>query len=167
MSELTEAQAIALAEALELQQVRQGMFLIRLAEIDLHDRLHQRIIQSLQACGPGASDGELITAMRFVFGHEMSLSGDEAATEKIAAERMLGVEAGELHRESGISRTEAKRVIEGEPRYWEHRRQAERMLQRQRYCREMLHSLQAALDNHRTDRADQRAADQWHAQTAT
>ena len=80
---------------------------------------------------------------------------------------MLAVDAAELRRESGVSQAEAKRIIESSELYWTHRETAERMLQRQRYCREMLHSLQAALDNHRTDRADQRAADQWHTQNAT
>lgn len=165
MTELTEQQAVELAEALALRQVRQGMFLIRLAEVDLDDRLHQRLIQSLQACGPAATDGELITAMRFTFGHEMQLAGDDAALHKVKAERMLAVDAAELRRESGVSQAEAKRIIESSELYWTHRETAERMLQRQRYCREMLHSLQAALDLHRTDRADQRAADQWHTQT--
>lgn len=158
---------MALAEALELRQVRQGMFLIRLAEVDLADRLHQRLIQALQACGPAATDGELITAMRFVFGHEMSLAGDESALAKVSAERMLAVESAQIHRESGVPLSAAKRLVEADARYWDWRERAERQLQRQRYCREMLHSLQAALDNHRTDRADMRAADQWHAQTAT
>lgn len=167
MSELTDAQAVALAESLDLRQVRQGTFLIRLAEVDLGDRLHQRLIQSLAACSPSATDGELITAMRFVFGHEMQLAGDDAAMHKVRAERMLSVDAAEMRRESGCSAAEAKRAIEATTLYWTHRETAERMLQRQRYCREMLHALQAALDLHRTDRADQRAADQWHAATAT
>ena len=97
----------------------------------------------------------------------MQLAGDDAALHKVKAERMLAVDAAELRRESGVSQAEAKRIIESSELYWTHRETAERMLQRQRYCREMLHSLQAALDNHRTDRADQRAADQWHTQNAT
>lgn len=153
--------------ALALPQVRNGMFLIKLVDVDPYDEFHQQLVFGLESCGPGASEGDLITAMRFTTGHAMEASGEAGARAKIGAEKMLAVGAAEVMREGGISRAAAERVVKDDPAYWSLREEAELMIYRERSQRELLKSLQAALDNHRTSRADQRMADQWHAQTAT
>lgn len=154
-------------DTLELRQVRNGLFLIKLADVDPYDEFHQQLVFALESCGPGASEGDLITAMRFTVGHAMEASGEAGARAKIGAEEMLAVGSAELMREGGVSRAAAERIVKDNPAYWDLKREAELMIYRERAQRELLKSLQAALDNHRTSRADQRMADQWHAQTAT
>lgn len=164
---LDPATEAAFSEILAQRQVRRGMFIIRLATVDIQDPFHRDLAQTLAACDPGALDGDLITAMRFTIDHAMLEAGTEADQCKTRAERMLSVGAAEVMMETRLSRAAAERAMKDTPEYWDLRETAGRLGQRRSYFSELLKSLQAALDNHRTSRADQRAADTWHAQTGT
>lgn len=157
----------AYRELMGAVQVRRGLYLIRLPEVRLEDPFHRAIVYTLAYCDPGAQDGDLITAMRFTIDHALLDTGRVAVAAKQGADRMLSRDVGRVMREERISRAAAERDVKDSDAYWDLREQAEMAALEKQYYRELLESLQAALDNHRTTRADQRQADSFHAQTAT
>ena len=151
----------------EQPQVRRGLFLIRLADLDPESRFHQELLYSLEACQPGATDGELITAIRFIVGQTKGDALEERAQAKIAAKRKLRVEARRFREEGRVSQSAAERMVEEDPAYWDLKLREELADARATACTDLLFALQAATDTWRTHRADEREADQWHAQTGT
>lgn len=154
-------------EILSRGQVRRGLFLIRLSDLDPALKFHQDLLYSLEACPPGASDGELITAIRFIVGQAKGDALEERAQARISAKRMLRVEARKHRLEAKISQTAAERLVEEDESYWDLKLREEMAEARATACTDLLFALQAATDTWRTHRADERAADTWHSQTGT
>lgn len=154
-------------EILAKPQVRRGLFLIRLSELDPTSRFHQDLLYSLEACQPGATDGELITAIRFIVSQTKGEALEERAHAEVAAKRMLRVEARKHREEARVSQTAAERLVEEDPAYWDLKLREKLADARATACTDLLFALQAATDTWRTHRADERAADTWHAQTGT
>lgn len=155
-----------LVEALDQRQVRQGLFLIRLPDVDLADRFHRELIGALAWCDPAAMDGDLITAMQAATVHAMGRVGEQLSAAKAGAETMMELGTAE-HRASGASKAAAVDLVKADPDYWALKSEADRLVYVERYMRKVLELMQSLLDNHRTTRADQRAADRWHSETAT
>lgn len=126
--------------------------------------LHAKLVETLRRLGPGATFGQRIVALRFDFNWELLDAGRVFAKAKTDYEhyidkaavrfRVEGEKSGEMAVRRANATDEAYRLL------LEYRL-AE---QRERAMRKFLETLEAALDNHRTDRADTRAADRAHAQ---
>lgn len=155
-----------LAEILSRPQVKRGLFIVRMADVDPTDPFHVNLLYSLEACEPDSSDGDLVTAIRFVAGQAKAEAGAEHVQARNAAKRLLRTEARKHRVEGRISQAAAERLVEEESDdYWALKVQAELAEVRAEYLKDMQYALQATLDNFRTARADERAADQWQART--
>ena len=151
-------------EPTELLRVGEGF---RLADVDPDDEFHQDLVYSLEACPPESSDGDLVTAIRFVAGQAKAAARAEHVDARNAAKRLMRQEARRNRLEGKISQSAAERLVEEESEpYWNLKVRAELAEVRADHLNDMLFALQATLDNYRTSRADERAADQWHARSA-
>lgn len=156
----------ALAEILERPQVKRGLFIIRMIDIDPEDEFHMNLLYSLEACAPDSSDGDLVTAIRFVAGQAKAEAGSRHVAARNGAKRLLRIEARRHRHEGKISQAAAERMVEEESDdYWEMKVASELAEVRAEYLKDLQFALQATLDNFRTARADERAADQWGART--
>lgn len=159
--------AEALRELLDTPHVARGLFLVRIADIDPELRFHRELLYSLEACQPGASDGELITAIRFTVGQAKADYLEERTRMRRDAKVMMAREI-RTHRAAGASsQAVAKRLVEEDEAYWDLKMGEELADARAQACTDLLFALQAATDTWRTTRADHRAADGWHARTGT
>lgn len=154
-----------LHELLAKPQVQRGLLLVRIADIDPESSFHQDMLYSLEACPPESSDGDLITAIRFVVGHAKGEALRELAESEVAAKRWLRIKAREFRLEGNISQSAAERMVEEDEAYWDLKRREKLAGARATACNDLLFALQAATDTWRTLRADERAADAWHART--
>lgn len=155
-----------LEEILAKPQVKRGLFIVRMAEIDPADDFHQNLLYSLEACPPESSDGDLVTAIRFVAGQAKAEAGRVHVEARNAAKRLLRVEARKHRQEGRVSQAAAERIVEEESdAYWDLKVRAELSEVRAEYLKDLQYALQATLDNYRTTRADERAADQWHSRS--
>lgn len=157
-----------LTELLTKPQVKRGLFIVRMGEIDPDDEFHQNLLYSLEACPPDSSDGDLVTAIRFVAGEAKAEAGRVHVEARNAAKRLLRVEARAHRLESAsVSQAAAERLVEEESdQYWDLKVRAELAEVRAEYLKDLQFALQATLDNYRTSRADERMADQWHARSS-
>ena len=127
------------------------------------DPLHVALVAALRRTR-GMSWGAQIVAMQFEFNWAHKAAGDTYATAKVDHERYLARETVRLRAEEKLTLAEATRRVEASDRAYELRLASLLGEQQERSLRGFLGTLKSALDNHRSDRADQRAADQAHAQ---
>lgn len=156
----------ALVAFAAMRQVNRGLSIIRLPHIDPADAFHVDLLHSLAACPPDASDGDLVTAIRFVAGRHKAIASTDHVTAKNAAKQLLRLAARDHRLESKISQAAAERMVEEDSsEYWDLKMEAELAEVRATHLNDLLFALQAALGNYQTSRADDRAADRWHGQT--
>lgn len=137
---------------------------IGLSDPDLEVPLHAKLVETLHRLGPGASFGQRIVALRFDFNWELNEAGRVYAKAKADYEHHIArTKVIELAKDK-MSVAKAEAIAEADDRSY--RLKLEYLLaeQRERSMRNFLATLEAALDNHRTDRADQRAGDRAHTQ---
>jgi hypothetical protein len=140
---------------------------IGLRDPDPSDRLHGTLIDTLIDLGPGATLGQRVVALRYVFNWELVEAGKEFATAKTKYENLLTRQKViELAKEK-MSVAKAEIFAEGSDGAFELKLKYLLAEQRERAMRKFLDTLDAALENHRTDRADQRSADTYHGRTGT
>jgi hypothetical protein len=143
----------------------------RLQDIGLHapdptNPLHVRLVDALRRTR-GASVGNQLVAMKFEFNWELNDAGAVFAKAKADYEHHIDVETVRLRATlmpggKALSRLEAEQIARsGDSAYG---MQLAFLLaeQRERSMRKFLDTLSSALELHRTDRADQRAADVEH-----
>ncbi len=137
---------------------------IGLAEPDLTVPLHAKLVETLHRLGPGATFGQRVVAMRWDFNWELEDAGRVFAKAKTDFEAFIDKETVRL-RATGdkVTRAEAEQIARASDRAYELKLAYLMAEQRERSMRKFLDTLEAALDNHRTDRADQRAGDRGHA----
>lgn len=151
-------------QMLQLSQVRRGLYIIRFADIDPDDQYHRDLLYSLEACPPESSDGDLVTAIRFVTGQAKYQAASEHVAAKNAAKVMMRQLAREERQSGRISQSAAERLVEeSSDDYWELKMRADLAEVRAGYLTDMLYALEASLKNYQTTRADERAMDSWHA----
>jgi hypothetical protein len=138
---------------------------IGLADPDLMVPLHARLVETLHRLGPNASFGSRIVAMRWDFNWELEDAGRVFAKAKVDYERFVARKKVELLSEPKMSVAKAETIAEAEDQAYQLKLAFLLAEQRERSMRKFLETLSAALDNHRTDRADQRAGDVEHART--
>jgi hypothetical protein len=127
------------------------------------DPLHAAVINALAQAGPGSSYGQRVVALRWVFGWELRDAGVKYATAKADYERLVAKKKIVWLSEPGMSVAKAGVLAEGDDDVYASKLAYLTAENRERAARKFLDTLSAALDNHRTDRADLRAADQAHA----
>ncbi|ALX66827.1 hypothetical protein [Microbacterium sp. XT11] len=140
--------------------------IIGLDQVDEENPLHRQLADAITNAGPGASFGARVVALRYVFNWQLLDAGQAFAKAKAAYERYIDVETVRLRAtgEKPPSRAEAEQIARASDRAYELHLAYLVAEQRERAMRNFLQTLESALDNHRTDRADQRAADRASAQ---
>lgn len=153
MTELTEIPPL-------LRDVLRG---IGLENPDLTVPLHRKLVEALHDLGPGATLGQRVVAMRWVFNWELTDAGEVFARSEANYERHMASLKVRYLAEPKMSVAKAEAYAEADDESY--RLKLEYLLaeQRERAMRKFLDTLDAALENHRTDRADQRAGDRAHA----
>ncbi|ERG63504.1 hypothetical protein L332_03415 [Agrococcus pavilionensis RW1] len=144
---------------------------IGIVEPDLEgEPLHRELVAAIRRVGPGASQGTYLSAVRFAIVSEHLAAGRAFAEAKARYERSVSrrvVEEMAKPREDGrrMSLGWAERIAD-EAAY-EHKLAYLVAEKREQTLRKWLEAIQGALDNFRTARADERAADAAHAQGLT
>lgn len=152
MTELHPGAALVLRETIGLQHP------------DPNDALHAELIETVLELGPGATFGQRVVALRFVFNWHLRSAGKQFATAKTAYEAHMAKLKTRFLVEPKMSVAKAEVMAEADDESYRLKLQYLLAEQRERAMRKFLDTLEAALDNHRTDRADQRAGDRAHAQ---
>lgn len=141
--------------------------MIGLTSVDEQNPLHQQLVDAIVNAGPGASFGARVVALRYVFNWELNQAGAQYARAKADYEHAV---ARRVMEETATAASEDRKIALGlaekiaEHDAYELKLQYLLAEQRERSMRKFLDTLDAALDNHRTDRADQRAGDRASAQ---
>lgn len=141
--------------------------IIGLDQVDEENPLHVQLADAITNAGPGASFGARVVALRYVFNWQLLDAGQLFAKAKADYEHQV---ARRVMEETAKAAADDRRVALGlaekiaEHDAYELKLQYLLAEQRERSMRKFLDTLESALDNHRTDRADQRAADRASAQ---
>lgn len=136
-------------------------------EVDGSDALHQKLAKTITDLGPGATYGQRIVALRFDFAWELRTAGKvfgdaKGEYEVTRSKRVVEITEKAALEERKITLGLAEHMAEAE--LYELKLTYLVAEQRERAMRKFLEALDAALDNHRTDRADSRAVDRATAQ---
>lgn len=134
---------------------------------DPADPLHQQLFDAIAEAGPNASYGQRVVALRWVFGWELRQAGALYGKAKADYENAVSGRIVEEQAKAGMeSRKQSLGLAEAIAQTEAYQLKLEYLLaeQRERAMRKFLDTLDAALENHRTDRADARAGDRAHAQ---
>jgi hypothetical protein len=137
---------------------------VGITDPDPSDPLHAKLINALAEAGPGSTLGQRTVACRFVINWEHRKAGADYANAKAAYEKRLTRRKTELLAEDGMAVSKAVILAEADDEVYRLKLAFLLAEQYERTLRQLLQTLDRALDNHRTDRADWRAADQAHAQ---
>jgi hypothetical protein len=140
---------------------------LRMEEPDLTVPLHRKLYETIVELGRGATLGQRVVALRYVFNWELIGAGQEYADAKIAYERTMNRAQTRWLAEPKMSVAKAEILAEGEDGVFELKLKYLLAEKREQSMRKFLDTLDAALENHRTDRADLRAGDRAHAQGLT
>lgn len=139
-------------------------------EVDQQDPLHLKLAETIRRLGPSATYGQRITALRFDFAWELRAAGKEYGTAKADYENKVSLRVVAITEGAAL---EGKKVTLGlatakaETEAYELKLSYLVAEQRERAMRKFLDALDAALENHRTDRADARAGDRAHSNGLT
>ncbi len=145
----------------------------RLRSIGLHqpdpgEQLHRRLVDALYRTR-GASLGNQLVALKFEFNWALNEAGPAYAKAKADYEHFVDAETVRLRATwegpKALSRLEAEQMARASSQGYQLQLAYLLAEQRERSMRKFLDTLSSALDNHRTDRADQRAADIEHGRT--
>lgn len=136
---------------------------VGLGEPDLTDPLHRSLFDAIVDLGQHASMGMRIVALRYVFNWELASAGSKYAKAKAAYEKRLTRRKVELLAEPKMSVAKAEIIAEGDDEIYRLKLEYLVAEQWERAMRNFLQTLNSALENHRTDRADMRAGDRAHA----
>ena len=125
----------------------------------LHVALVDAVFRTL-----GKSYGAQLVAMRFEVAQALRQAGEDYAKAKHQTERILARETVRLvGGDSKISRALAQQMAEAGDEYDAARLNELVQEKREQWLRKLLDTFAAAMDNHRTDRADDRAASRFGA----
>lgn len=129
------------------------------------DPLHMRLVDALVATR-GQTWGDQLQALRFEFNAEHLAAGKTLADARTDFEAYMD-QTTDAYVEAGTPVSRARLKAAASETAIDLKRGYRRAELRERSMREYLKTLQSALDNHRTQRADWRAADVEHSRSAT
>lgn len=136
-------------------------------EVTPGDELHNKLADTVRRLGLGATYGQRIVALRFDFVWELRDAGKVFGEAKADYEHAVATQVVEITEKAAL---DGKKISLGLAQAMAERDAYELKLtylvaeQRERAMRKFLDALDAALENHRTDRADARAGDRAHSQ---
>jgi hypothetical protein len=144
---------------------RRVLDLVGLRTLDMTDALHVDIARSVFELGAGASDGSVLQRVRWHFAWHLKTAGAEFAESKLAYESFVDRETVKLRAkgEKPPTRAEAEQIARATDEVYELHLKYLLAEQRERAMRRLLDTISSAIDLHRTQRADERAADRAHA----
>ena len=140
---------------------------VGVAAPDPENPLHVTLVNTLHRLGASATFGQRIVAMRWDFNWELAEAGREFAKAKADYERLFAKRKVSSLAEPKMSVAKAEAIAEADDEVYGRKLTYLLAEQRERAMRKFLDTLEAALDNHRTDRADWRAGDRAHADGIT
>jgi hypothetical protein len=143
---------------------------IGITEPDYTDPLHRKLVDALVRTR-GAVWGDRLVALKFVFNWAQFQAGKEFADAQADWLHQIDVRTVPLvapaDGSKGLTRAFAEQTVRAQEDMYELQLKALVAEKREQSLRKMLDTLQSALDNHRTSRADWRAADVEHGRTGT
>lgn len=130
---------------------------------DYHDPLHRALADAV-ARTLGGSYGAQLVSMRFEVAQFLREAGEQYALARNTCERILARETVRLvGGPDKVSRALAQQMAEASDEFDAARLQELVAEKREQWLRKLLDTFAAAMDNHRTDRADDRAASRFGA----
>ncbi len=127
------------------------------------DALHVRLVNTLHRLGPGQTSGAYLVALRFDFNWFLNDAGREFAQAKTDYEHHIDRAAVKARAEGEKSGEMAVRIANATDEAYGLLLKFRLAEQRERSMRNFLATIGSAMDNWRTSRADERAADRSHA----
>lgn len=148
-----------------------GLQQIGLHHPDPDDPLHRRLVDALRRTR-GATWGNQLVALKFEFNWAHVDAGRVYAKAKVDYEHLIDAETVRLQATTppagkAYSRAQAEQIARASDQAYQLQLKFLLAEKREQSMRKFLDTLQSALDNHRTDRADWRAADVEHGRSAT
>lgn len=148
-----------------------GLRAIGLHQPNPTDPLHVRLVDALRRTR-GASWGNQLVALKFEFNWEHVEAGRLFAQAKVDYEHHIDIETVRLQATAQpngkfLTRAAAEQVARASDQAYQLQLQFLLAEKREQSMRKFLDTLSSALDNHRTDRADQRATDLEHGRSGT
>jgi len=119
---------------------------IGLQNVDLNDPLHAQLHQTVLGLGAGATFGQRVVALRFVFNWHLRDAGAQFATAKTEYERHLAVLKTRYLAEPKMSVAKAEVMAEADDESYRLKLTYLLAEQRERAMRKFLDTLEAALD---------------------
>lgn len=149
----------------------EGLKQIGLHRPDPQDPLHIRLVAALRRTR-NATWGNQLVALKFEFNWAHVEAGKEYAQAKVDYEHLIDAETVRLQASptatgKTLTRAVAEQMARATDQAYELQLKFLLAEKREQSMRKFLDTLQSALDNHRTDRADWRAADVEHGRTGT
>lgn len=143
-----------------------ALALVGLRSLDMFDPLHVDIARSVYELGSGATDGALLQRIRWHFAWHLRDAGADFAKSKLAYEHHVDRETVRMRAagEKPPSRAEAEQIARASDEAEGLHLRYLLAEQKERAMRKMLDAVESAIDLHRTQRADERAADRASAQ---
>lgn len=139
-------------------------------DVDTADALHMKLAETINQLGKGATYGQRIVSLRFDFAWELRDAGAVFARAKADYEHQVATRVVEITEKANL---DGRKVSLGLAQAMAEKDAYDLKLaylvaeQRERGMRRFLDALDAALENHRTDRADARAVDRASAHGLT
>lgn len=145
---------------------RRVLDIVGLRALDMTDPLHVDIARSVYELGSAATDGALLQRIRWHLAWHLRAAGEDFARSKLAYEHHVDRETVRLRAEGEKppSRAEAEQIARASDEAGTMHLRYLLAEQKERAMRKMLDAVESAIDLHRTQRADERAADRAHAQ---
>ncbi|KAK2701932.1 hypothetical protein QYM36_019433 [Artemia franciscana] len=141
--------------------------MIGLTDVDESSPLHMQLVDAITNAGQGATFGARVVALRYVFNWQLNDAGAVYARAKADYEHAI---SRRVTAEMAKGELDGRRMSLGWAQAIAEEAAYEQKLayllaeQRERSMRHFLQTLDASLDNFRTMRADERAADRAHSQ---
>lgn len=134
---------------------------------DYHDPLHRALADAV-ARTLGGQYGDQLAAMRFEVVAALQAAGEAYATSRNEYEAYVDRETvRQVMGAEKVARTLAEQIARASDKGYELKLAYLLAEKRDQFLRKLLDAFAAAGENHRTSRADQRAADRMHAQGYT
>jgi hypothetical protein len=123
------------------------------------DPFHRKLWQAVVDAGPGASYGARVVALKFAVNWELVDAGQEYAARRTDYEAEYAKVKVRWLAEPKMSVAKAETLADADPNVYRLKLEYRLAELREQAMRKFLDTLASALENHRTDRADQRAGD--------
>jgi hypothetical protein len=127
------------------------------------DPFHRKLWQAVVDAGPGASYGARVVALKFAVNWELVDAGHDYAVAKTDYEAAYAKVKTRWLVEPKMSVAKAEALADADPDIYGLKLKYRLAELREQAMRKFLDTLSGALENHRTDRADQRAGDRAEA----